>query len=141
MKNRLFVVCLSVMLLFAGKVYSSDVKLWYSRPAKTWVEALPLGNSRVGAMVFGGTSREELQLNEETLWAGSPYRNEKEGALDSLPAIRKLIFEKKYMEAQELIQRSYYTGRYGMPYQTVGSVFLDFPGHKRTVGLAVTGKF
>ena len=97
MKNRLFVVCLSVMLLFTGKLYSSDVKLWYSRPAKTWVEALPLGNSRVGAMVFGGTSREELQLNEETLWAGGPYRNEKEGALDSLPAIRKLIFEKKYM--------------------------------------------
>ena len=131
MKNRLFVVCLGVMLLFTGKLYSSDVKLWYSRPAKTWVEALPLGNSRVGAMVFGGTSREELQLNEETLWAGGPYRNEKEGALDSLPAIRKLIFEKKYMEAQELIQRSYYTGRYGMPYQTVGSVFLDFPGHEK----------
>ena len=75
--------------------------------------------------------RKEFQLNEETLWAGSPYRNEKEGALDSLPAIRKLIFEKKYMEAQELIQRSYYTGRYGMPYQTVGSVFLDFPGHEK----------
>lgn len=112
-------------------LWAGDLKLWYTKPAQTWVEALPLGNSRLGAMVYGGTIREEIQLNEETMWGGSPYRNEKEGALDSLPAIRKLIFEGKTMEAQQLIQRSFYTGKNGMPYQTIGSLFIDFPGHEQ----------
>ena len=55
---------------------AQNMKLWYGCPAQDWLEALPLGNSRLGAMVFGGTAREELQLNEETFWAGGPYNGE-----------------------------------------------------------------
>ena len=132
MLQRLLVILYAIVIL-SGDCFSSDLKLWYSSPAKTWVEALPLGNSRLGAMVFGGTFREELQLNEETLWAGGPYRNDKKGASDSLPAIRKLIFDDKCIEAQSLIQRSFYTERHGMPYQTIGSLFLEFPGHEKVV--------
>ena len=64
-----------------------------------------VGNSRMGAMVYGGTAREELQLNDETMWGGSPYRNDKPEALESLPQVRELIFAGKNMEAQELDSR------------------------------------
>ena len=76
-----------------------DLKLWYDEPAEKWVEALPVGNGRLGAMVFGSPSSETLQLNEETVWAGQPNSNAnpniEEGALDQ---IRKLIFEGRYRE-------------------------------------------
>lgn len=81
-------------------------------------------------MVYGGTAKEEIQLNDETLWGGSPYRNDKAEALGSLPEIRKLIFEGKNTEAQELIQRTFYAGQHGMPYQTIGSLIIETPGHE-----------
>lgn len=65
-----------ILLSFSLSIQAGDLKLWYKQPAGTWVEALPVGNSRMGAMVYGGTAREELQLNDETMWGGSPYRNE-----------------------------------------------------------------
>ena len=64
-----------ILLSFSLSIQAGDLKLWYKQPAGTWVEALPVGNSRMGAMVYGGTAREELQLNDETMWGGSPYRN------------------------------------------------------------------
>lgn len=88
---------------------AQNMKLWYSRPARHWLEALPLGNSRLGAMVFGGTAREELQLNEETFWAGGPYSNNNPDGLKVLPEIRRLIFEGKTLEAQKLIDKNYLT--------------------------------
>lgn len=66
-----------------------------SATGKTWVEALPVGNSSMGAMVYGGTSHEELQLNEETLWGGGPYRNDNPKALESLNEVRKLILQER----------------------------------------------
>ena len=78
---------------------SSCLKLWYDHPAGQWVEALPVGNGRLGAMVFGDPSREILQLNENTIWAGGPNRNDNPDARAALPEIRKLIFEGKYKEA------------------------------------------
>ena len=74
MKKIVLCICLFLMGLSA---FADDLILWYSRPAGNWSEALPLGNSRLGAMMYGGTEREELQLNEETFWAGSPYSNNK----------------------------------------------------------------
>ena len=110
---------------------ASGLKLWYTRPAKVWVEALPLGNSSMGVMVYGGTRTEELQLNEETMWGGGPHRNDNPEALASLDSVRQLVFEGRNIEAQELIDKTFYSGRNGMPYQTVGSLTLDFPGHEQ----------
>lgn len=68
MKKHLLLVGACVWMMLS--THAQNLKLWYQQPAKTWVEALPVGNSSMGAMVYGGTSREELQLNEETLWGG-----------------------------------------------------------------------
>ena len=81
-------------------------------------------------MVFGGTAREELQLNEETFWAGGPYNNNNPKGLQVLPEIRRLIFEGKTLEAQKLIDENYMTPQHGMRYLTLGSLFLNFPGHE-----------
>lgn len=102
--------------------------LWYDRPAGRWEEALPIGNGRVGAMVFGGPSEERLQLNEGTLWAGGPYDPVNPRAKAALPEVRRLVFAGKYREAAELIDRQVIaTPRGQMPYQTVGDLVLTFP--------------
>ena len=93
-----------------------------------------MGNSRLGAMVYGGTAREELQLNEETFWAGGPYGNNNPKGLQALPEIRRLIFEGKTLEAQKLIDGNYMTPQHGMRYLTLGSLFLNFPGHEHPAG-------
>src|SRR5690242_4070161 len=79
------------------------LSLWYRQPAKQWVEALPVGNGRLGAMVFGGVAEERLQLNEDTLWAGGPYDPVNPDAAAALPRARQLIFDGKYKEAAVLI--------------------------------------
>lgn len=119
-----------LFLLVANFAKGQDLKLWYSQPAQNWSEALPIGNSLLGAMVYGGTEREELQLNEETFWAGSPYDNNNTNAVHVLPVVRKLIFEGRNQEAQRLIDANFLTRQHGMSYLTLGSVYLDFPGHK-----------
>ena len=125
---------LSIIMMYTLSLSADDLKLWYSNPAKTWTEALPLGNSRLGVMVFGGTDSEELQLNEETVWGGGPHRNDNPEALQALPQIRQLVFEGRYREAQDLVSRNFETPRNGMPYQTIGSLMLHFPGHESAVG-------
>ena len=76
--------------------------LWYEQPAAKWVEALPVGNGRVGAMVFGGVQQERLQLNEATLWAGGPYNPVNPEAKAALPQVRQLINEGRYRDAAKL---------------------------------------
>lgn len=129
MKKHLLLVGACVWMMLS--THAQNLKLWYQQPAKTWVEALPVGNSSMGAMVYGGTSREELQLNEETLWGGGPYRNDNPKALESLAEVRNLIFSGKTMDAQNLIDQTFYTGRNGMPYQTIGSLIIEAPGHEK----------
>lgn len=119
-----------ILLSFSLSIQAGDLKLWYKQPAKIWVEALPVGNSRMGAMAYGGTAREELQLNDETMWGGSPYQNDKPEALGSLEKVRELIFAGKNMDAQNLIQETFYSGKYGMPYQTIGSLIIENQGHE-----------
>src|SRR5665647_1053382 len=100
----LYFLCLA---LFANS-FSQDnslLKLWYTSPAKQWVEALPVGNGRLGAMVFGDPINEVIQLNENTVWAGSPNRNDNPDAKEALPEVRKLIFEGKYREAQDIVNQ------------------------------------
>lgn len=91
-----------LFLIVSNLVWGQDLKLWYSRPAQNWSEALPIGNSRLGAMVYGGTEREEIQLNEETFWAGSPYDNNNTNAVYVLPVVRKLIFEGRIRKPKDL---------------------------------------
>lgn len=129
MKKHLLLVGACVWMMLSA--HAQNLKLWYQQPAKTWVEALPVGNSSMGAMVYGGTSREELQLNEETLWGGGPYRNDNPKAFESLAEVRNLIFSGKTMDAQNLIDQTFYTGRNGMPYQTIGSLIIEAPGHEK----------
>ena len=100
-------------------------KLWYKQPAERWSEALPLGNSRLGAMVYGGIEREEIQLNEETFWAGGPHRNDNPAALAHLDSVRHLIFAGKNAEAQKLIDKTFYSTSHGMPYLTLGSLVIE----------------
>ncbi|PYR74925.1 MAG: hypothetical protein DMF86_16935 [Acidobacteria bacterium] len=77
--------------------------LWYRRPATQWVEALPIGNGRLGGMIFGDVVHERIQLNEDTLWAGGPYAPENPDALAALPLVRQLIFSGQYKEAHQLV--------------------------------------
>lgn len=130
LKSKITVICLGIFSLTATA--QSDLKLWYDNPASIWNEALPLGNGRLGAMVFGDPAVERLQLNEETIWAGSPNSNAHSKSIKALPIVRKLIFEGKFDEAQDLATQDIMSQTNdGMPYQTFGSVYISFPGHQK----------
>lgn len=104
-------------------------RLWYRQPAKEWVEALPVGSGKLGAMVFGGVAVERLQLNEDTLWAGGPYEPINPEARAALPQIRKLIDEGLYEKATELADAKFMAlPKRQMSYQTIGDLKLAFPG-------------
>lgn len=135
---RLWVLSLTLLgtpLCFAAPLVTSSseapaepLSLWYREPAKNWVEALPVGNGRLGAMVFGGVTQERIQLNEDTLWAGGPYDPVNPDAKQALPEARRLIFEGKYKEADRLIgQRIMARPLQQMPYETLGNVLVTFP--------------
>ncbi|RAJ87344.1 alpha-L-fucosidase 2 [Chitinophaga dinghuensis] len=115
-------LCLSALSLHAAPP-DSLLKLWYKQPASQWVEALPLGNGRIGAMVFGGVQTEELQLNEATIWSGTPRNGNNPQAKELLPQVRQLLKEEKYMEADKLSREM--LGKYSARYLTLGSLFLD----------------
>ena len=104
--------------------------LWYDKPASQWVEALPIGNGRLGAMIFGGTASERLQLNEDTLYAGGPYDPNNRDALRFLPEARQLIFAGKYKQASDLIGEKMMAHPIKqMPYEPVGDLRIEFAGH------------
>src|SRR5262245_54257425 len=88
--------------LIAQQPASNPMRLWYNKPAANWNEALPIGNGHLAAMVFGDVTNERLQLNEETIWAGEPGNNIIPNVYDSIQQIRKLLFEGKNKEAQDL---------------------------------------
>jgi alpha-L-fucosidase 2 len=130
-KTILFWIISLVLIVNVTAQNDSLLRLWYVSPAKQWVEALPVGNGRLGAMVFGDPCKEVIQLNENTVWAGQPYRNDNPYAKEALPEVRKLIFEGKYKEAQDLVNQKFISKiSQGMPYQTVGNLKLLFPGHE-----------
>ncbi len=111
---------------------SAPLSLWYRRPATDWTEALPVGNGRLGAMVFGGTTSERIQFNESTLWIGEPHDYSHSGAAKCLPEIRRLLFEGKQKEAETLAMREFMSVPLRqMPYQPFADVQLAFPGHER----------
>ena len=109
------------------------LKLWYNQASGTkWENALPIGNGRLGAMVYGNVDKETIQLNEHTVWSGSPNRNDNPASLDSLAEIRKLIFEGNHKVAERLANRVIITKKsHGQMFQPVGSLHLSFPGHEK----------
>ncbi len=100
--------------------------LWYDKPATHWLQALPIGNSHLGAMIYGDVKTEEIQLNEETFWSGSPYYNNSPESKEYLQQVRQLIFEGKEKEASTLIDQHFIKGPHGMRFLPVGSVKLAF---------------
>ena len=129
LKNKLAITLF--LISFSINAQQNPV-LWYDKPATFWEEALPLGNGRLGAMVYGNPVNDEIQLNEETVSAGSPYKNHNPEAKEALPIIRQLIFDGKYPEAQEMAgEKILSKNGFGMPYQTVGSLLLNFEGQEK----------
>ena len=108
----------------------SGLKLWYSQPSKEWVEALPVGNGRLGAMIFGGVAEERLQFNEDTLWTGQPHEYQHEDAVNFLPTIRQMLFDGKQKEAEDLAMKEFMSVPLRQKtYQAFGDVHLFFPDH------------
>lgn len=103
------------------------LKLWYTAPATEWSEALPIGNGRLGAMVYGGLNVEHLQLNEETLWSGGPHSYDNPEAYQNLSQVRELLNQKKYIEAEAAAEKMMGVPKYQMAYQPLGDLFLTFP--------------
>ena len=129
--NKILSFLAAAALLFSCTSQDSgniNEVLWYDTPAGHWLEALPIGNSNMGAMIFGGTSAEEIQLNEETFWSGGPHSNNSPVALASLPEVRELIFQGKENEAEQIINRDFICGPHGMRFLNAGSLHIDFAG-------------
>ena len=122
-------------LLFSTTCFSQEttiLKLWYNKPSGvTWENALPIGNGRLGAMIYGNADTETVQLNESTVWSGSPNRNDNDHCLDSLKTIRQLIFSGKQKEAEAIANHSIVSQTsQGQMFEPVGSLRLAFSGQK-----------
>jgi alpha-L-fucosidase 2 len=123
---------LCLLLALCSGVFAADSRLtlWYNHPAEKWVEALPIGNGRLGGMVFGGITNEHLQFNESTLWTGQPHEYQHEGAAKFLPQIRQLLFDGKQKQAEALATKEFMSvPMRQMAYQPFGDVHLSFPDH------------
>ncbi|MFT3781070.1 MAG: glycoside hydrolase N-terminal domain-containing protein [Nibricoccus sp.] len=108
---------------------ADPLTLWYRQPANAWTEALPIGNGRLGAMVFGGVGEERLQLNDDTLWTGAPHAYQHEGAVKVLPELRRLLFEGKQKEAEDLAKREFMSvPLHQEAYQPLGDLLVQFKG-------------
>ena len=134
-KILLFLLLAPLMVLQA-----QNHRLWYDKPATHWLEALPVGNSLLGAMVYGGTETEVIQLNEETFWSGKPHDNDSHESLRHLQEVRSLIFEGREKEAHTLIDKHFVKGPHGMRFLPMGYVRLsmghnDVAGYERALNL------
>ena len=123
--RREFIAAVSGALALGAET-SNDLKLWYREPASIWTDALPIGNGRLGAMVFGGIEMERIALNEDTLWSGSPKPWNNRDAKKVLPDVRRLVAEEKYHEADALCKKM--QGPYNQSYQPLGNLILKFDG-------------
>ena len=112
--------------LLALTATAQEHKLWYDQPAKKWLKALPIGNSHLGAMVYGGVKVEEIQLNEETFWSGSPHNNNSPEAREHLQEVRDLTLMGREEEAHQLLDKYFFRGPHGMRFLPLGSLKLKF---------------
>ncbi len=131
MKRLFYFASFFLPYLFFGQE-SSDFKLWYDEPSgDTWENAMPIGNGRIGAMVYGNVPNEIFQLNEHTVWSGGPNRNDNPNALEALSKVRQLIFDGEYKAAEQLANEKIISKKsQGQMFQPVGNLELTFPGHE-----------
>jgi len=136
-------ILLLTATLFHGCEKQSNTEqeylLWYDKPAQRWEEALPIGNGRLGGMIYSGPLSEQIQLNEETVWAGEPGNNINVDFQTLLPKIRDMIYAGKFTEAQQVAneyfpRRTGDSNNYGMRYQPVGDLFIQFQGQEEISG-------
>ncbi len=120
MKKILLTLLLSTTLWTA----EAQEKLWYDKPATNWLEALPIGNSHLGAMIYGQTDGETIQLNEETFWSGSPHNNNSPEAKAHLQEVRDSIFEGKEEAAHTILDKYFFKGPHGMRFLPLGRLEL-----------------
>ena len=131
-RSFLFVVVFCVTSPQVEATETSPLTLRYSRPAKQWTEALPIGNGRLGAMVFGDAPRERIQFNEDTVWVGAPHDYTHPGAAGWLPEIRRLLFEGRQKEAEALATEHFMSVPLRqMAYQPCGDLLIEFPSHRQ----------
>ncbi|ADY50882.1 Alpha-L-fucosidase [Pseudopedobacter saltans DSM 12145] len=104
---KAILICLGLGSTFVSQAQQSKNVLWYKQPAKEWTEALPIGNGKIGAMIFGGVAQDRIQFNEETLWTGSPRNYNKPDAYKYLPQIRTLLQQGKQREAEALAMQEF----------------------------------
>jgi len=124
----LLVSTLATTLTAAPANPDPNLQLWYLQPAQDWEEALPVGNGRLGAMVFGGVPEERIQLNEGNIWSGNRKDYDRVGAFKYFPEIRKMIYDGKYKEAQALVKKEVLGERPLGSYQPLGDLILKFEG-------------
>jgi alpha-L-fucosidase 2 len=130
--KKIFFTLLLFVAINGFSQSKQNLKLWYNKPSgRTWENALPIGNGRLGAMIYGNVEKETIQLNEGTVWSGSPNRNDNPLALDSLAIIRQLIFEGKQKDAERIANRVIISKKsQGQKFEPVGNLQLAFNGHE-----------
>jgi alpha-L-fucosidase 2 len=122
-------LALVVLTLAPAALAQSPLTLWYQQPANLWVEALPVGNGHLGAMIFGHTAHERIQFNEQTVWNGEPHDYAHHGASQYLGQLRELLFAGKQKEAEDLAMKEFMSlPLHQRAYQAFGDLLLDFPG-------------
>src|SRR5690606_10065499 len=130
--KKIFLVTLLLTSMHIFGQQADPLRLWYDEPSgEIWENALPIGNGNIGAMVYGNVSKEIFQLNEGTVWSGSPNRNDNPDALEALPKVRALIFDKQFKAAENLANEKIVTKKsHGQMFQPVGNLELTFEGHQ-----------
>ena len=113
------------------KPRQADLTLRYDRAAENWNQALPIGDGRLGAMIYGGVGHDEYQLNEDTIWAGGPNNNVSGDYAEYIKEINQLLLDNQNQQAQALANRVIKSKNNGMPYQTIGSVKIAWPEHQQ----------
>ena len=138
---KLAALALAILCTAPAALSQDSLTLWYRQPAGLWVEALPVGNGHLGAMVFGGAAHERIQFNEQTVWTGEPHDYSHQGAYQSLGRIRELLFAGRQKEAEDLAMREFMSVPLRQKaYQAFGDLLLDFPegdvsGYRRSLNL------
>ena len=122
--SMVLAMALPMQMMAKKTVTDNSCRLWYNVPAKHWLEALPIGNSHLGGMVYGGIQDENIQLTEETFWSGGPHDNNSQKSLASLPKVRELIFNGRENEASDIINKDFVVGPHGMRFLPMANLHI-----------------
>ena len=122
--SMVLAMALPMQMMAKKTVTDNSCLLWYNAPAKHWLEALPIGNSHLGGMVYGGIQDENIQLTEETFWSGGPHNNNSQKSLDNLPKVRDLIFNGREEEAADIINKDFVVGPHGMRFLPMANLHV-----------------